>query len=129
MSDGSLDGKTIGEIGVAVAVQRLLMAGYSVAVPLVDHGYDLLAYCGSRVWRIQVKSTAGHRMRVSLRCGVRCRRRYSALNVDAVVGVHVGRSLAVCVPMRAVAGRSYLAFSKARKYEDFRSLWSIKPMR
>lgn len=129
MSDGSLDGKTIGEIGVAVAVQRLLMAGYSVAVPLVDHGYDLLAYSGTRVWRIQVKSTASRLGRVSVRCGRGGRRRYSALDVDAVVGVHIGRDIAVCVPVRNVIGRSHLYFSTSRRWEDFSLLRSANSMK
>ena len=57
-SNGRLDGRYISEIGVSVAVERLLRDGYQVALPIIDDGYDLLAFCGRRYWRIQVKATA-----------------------------------------------------------------------
>jgi len=128
--DGSLCAKTIGEIGVAIAVQRLLLAGYSVAVPLVDHGYDLLAYVErGRSWRIQVKATGGPRNRVHVRCGFRSRKRYTPDDIDAVVAVHVLRGDALCVPVTGIAGRSTIGFGTSAQFTDFGILRRAKRLR
>ena len=128
--DGSLCEKTIGEIGVAIAVQRLLLAGYSVAVPLVDHGYDLLAFEErGRSWRIQVKATAGTRNRVNIRCGRKSLKRYTPNDIDAIVAVHVLRGDALCVPVAGIAGRSNIGFATSAQFCDFSVLRRAKRLR
>lgn len=130
MGEGTLDGKVIGEIGVAMAVEHLLRAGFSVAIPVVDEGYDLLAFCGRRCWRIQVKATnvstdKGDRVRLSK--GRNKRLRYTSSEVDAIVAVHVGKRSAICVPFRQCRHRSWMYFQSHSRFTDFGILRSITP--
>lgn len=131
MSEGTLDGKVIGEIGVSVAVEHLLRAGFSVAIPVVDDGYDLLACSGRTCWRIQVKATnaIGSRSgsRVRLRKGRNKTLRYTSSEVDAVIAVHVGKRSAICVPFSRCQHLSCLHFASHSQFTDFGILRSIKP--
>ena len=130
--EGSLDGRYVCEIGIAIAVERLLRAGFAVAVPLIDDGYDLLAFDARRYWRIQVKATSqegreGHRVRI--RCGKNKRGSYCPAHVDAFVGVHVTRRKVVCVPSSDCDGKSHLYFRRRDGEADFGVLRRIKTQR
>lgn len=133
-SEGSLDGRVIGEIGVAIAVERLLRAGYHVAIPIVDDGYDLIAFDKRRHWRIQVKASASradrrnsHRIRITHGRGMRSR--YSADHVDAFIAVNLRTRAVMCVPVSATEGRCYLNWSAADKWADLDVLRRIKTKR
>jgi hypothetical protein len=131
-SDGALGGKVIGEIGVAMAVEQLLRAGYAVAIPIVDEGYDLIAFDGRRYWRVQVKATGSNgRNRGSIRlgCGRDKRGAYCPTQVDAFVAVQIRTKVAMCVPVAAVAGRTSIAFSEYDQWSDFGVLRRIKTQR
>jgi hypothetical protein len=128
MQHGRLEGNVVAEIGVAIAVEHLLRAGFLVAVPIVDDGYDLLAFSGRRCWRLQVKATSmesGRSPRVCVRRGARKRIEYSARHVDAFIGVHVTRRLVVCVPVASCRGKSWIYLRK-HAHGDFSSLQRIK---
>ena len=130
--EGSLDGRYVCEIGIAIAVERLLRAGFAVAVPLIDDGYDLLAFDARRYWRIQVKATSqngrgGNRVRI--RCGKNKRGSYCPTHVDAFVGVHVARRKVVCVPSSECGGKSHLYFRTRDGEADFGVLRRIKTQR
>lgn len=132
MSNGVLDGKVIAEIGVAIAVERLLRAGYHVAVPIVDDGYDLLAFADRRHWRIQVKasaSRASNKRRIRIGRGSSKVARYSPRHVDAFVAVNIRTNVVMCVPVSATAGRVWLNWSEAGKWSDMGVLHGIKPQR
>ena len=45
-----------GQIGVVLVMADLIRNGFEVAVPIIDTGFDLIAYEGSQYWRVQVKS-------------------------------------------------------------------------
>ena len=132
MSDGALGGKVIGEIGVAMAVERLLRGGFHVAVPIVDDGYDLLAFSERRYWRIQVKASASrsaNRSRIRIRRGAGRKKPYSPNDIDAFIAVNVRTSVVMCVPVANVAGRAWLNWSQADKWSDVGVLRRIKSQR
>lgn len=129
MRHGALPSNVVAEIGIAMAVDRLLRSGFSVAIPIVDEGYDLLASEGRTTWRIQVKATGlreGGGRRVRAYRGHWHDTAYCPSLVDAFVALHVTDHLALCIPTRAVTGR-WIYFRKYRSYTDFGVLRSIKP--
>lgn len=127
------DGQRVSQIGMAIAVERLLRGGFAVAVPLMDEGYDLLAFHGRKFWRIQVKATScsgKNRRRVALSCGYGRRGRYKDDgSVDAFIAVHVRTGAFVCMSIKEVAGRSWINFSAAATHGDVSALLKIKPKR
>lgn len=135
MSDGLLSGKVIAEIGVALAVERLLRAGFDVAVPLVDDGYDLLAFSGRRYWRIQVKASESrsrnNRSRIRITRGSRKgpHQRYSHRSVDAFIAVNTRTNVVMCVPVAATKGRAWLTWRESAKWSDMGVLHRIKEQR
>lgn len=125
----AIDGRVTCEIGIAMAVERLLRDGFAVAVPLVDDGYDLLAFDQRRCWRLQVKASASrgtNRYRIAIGRGKNRTLRYSPRHVDAIVCVNVRTREMLCVPVSRVRGRSYLRWAECRKWGDFRVLHGIK---
>lgn len=132
-SDGALDGRHICEIGMSMAVERLLRSGFQVARPVIDDGYDLLACDGRVCWRLQVKATARsagkNRSRVRIRRGGGKRLRYTSSQVDAFVVANISTGALLCVPFSAVADRSWINFSAGDQYQDFGILRTIKPKR
>ena len=134
MSEGTLSGNVISEIGVAVAVERLLRAGFQVAVPIVDQGYDLLAFSERRCWRIQVKATAARgsgtsRRRIRIGRGADGKKLYSPDQIDAFIVVNVRTSAVMCVPLSRCIGRRWLNWSQADRWSDVGILRSIRSMR
>ncbi|MEB3207569.1 MAG: group I intron-associated PD-(D/E)XK endonuclease [Synechococcus sp.] len=126
--DGSLTGQIVGEIGVAIAVERLLRAGFLVAVPIVDDGYDLLAFSGRRYWRIQVKATASegkNSTRIRIGCGKDKTKRYCPKHVDAIVAVHIRSRLCICASVASCGSAAWLNFSQ-HKDGDFSPLLRIQ---
>lgn len=127
------DGRVIAEIGVAIAVERLLRAGFYVAVPIVDDGYDLLAFDSRRCWRIQVKASAGQgkcsRTRIRIARGQRYGSRYSPKHVDAFIAINTTELIVMCVPVAATKGRRWLNWSEADKWSDIGVLRQIKQQR
>lgn len=127
------NGKVISEIGVAMAVERLLRAGFRVAVPIVDEGYDLLAFDQRRYWRLQVKASEAtgkwSRTRIRIVCGRRKNTRYCPKQVDAFVVVHTAKRIVMCVPVAVTNGRRYLNWSAADQWGDMGVLRTIKPQR
>jgi hypothetical protein len=127
------DGRFIGQIGMSMAVEALLRAGFYVSIPIVDDGYDLLAADGRRYWRIQVKATAargtnGRRCRIQR--GSSKKTAYDPQHVDAFILVHVRTRCIVCVPVSETEGYSWYAFSVAkRKWSGVESLRRIKPLK
>lgn len=122
------DGRFVAEIGVSMAVERLLRAGYHVARPVVDDGYDLVAFLGRRHWRIQVKATATrgrNRSRIRIRRGSKKATPYSPKHVDAFVLVHTGTGAVLCVPVAHAKG-SWFPFRSIDTYADFGILRSIE---
>lgn len=130
---GEQDGRVIGEIGVAMAVERLLRAGFYVAVPIVDDGYDLLAFDSRRYWRIQVKASASSsrwaRTRIRIARGQNRDIRYSPKHVDAFIAVNTTKHIVMCVPVYATKGRRWLNWSEADKWQDMGVLRRIKQQR
>lgn len=130
-SEGARDGRYVCEIGMSMAVERLLRSGFQVALPIIDDGYDLLALEGRRCWRIQVKATARvsgkNRSRVRIGRGGRKHLRYEASQVDAFVVANISTGVVLCVPFTKAAGRSWLSFSIGDQYADFSLLRRIKP--
>lgn len=132
MCDGALSGNVIAEIGVAVAVERLLRAGFHVAVPIVDDGYDLLAFAGRRHWRIQVKasaSRASNKRRIRIGRGSSKVARYSPRHVDAFIAVNIRTNVVMCVPVSETAGRVWLNWSESSRWSDMGVLRRIKSQR
>jgi hypothetical protein len=131
MDKGLSDGRYICEIGMAMAVAALLRAGYQVAIPLIDEGYDILACEGRRCWRIQVKATARtsgkNKSRVRINRGGRKQLRYEASQVDAFVVANISTGLLLCVPFAKAGGRSWINLSVGDQYADFQILRSVKP--
>lgn len=131
-SDGPLNGNVICEIGVAMAVERLLRNGYSVAIPIVDDGYDLLAFDGRRHWRIQVKATAAcgqNRSRIRIGRGRKKTAFYCPKHVDAFIAVNIRTQIVMCVPVAKAVGRSWLNFSAHHLWSDFGVLRQLKQQR
>lgn len=133
MGEGSPDGSVISQIGLAMAVDRLLRAGFHVAVPIVDDGYDLLAFDKRRYWRIQVKASQTQRGRNSLRirfsCGRSRKQTYSPIHVDAFIAVHTLRNIVACVPVAATVGRPWLNWSESHRWQDMGILRTIESQR
>lgn len=117
---------TISAMGVALAQQRLLEAGFGVAVPVVREPWDLLVYRKRRVWRVEVKATATD-MRVDCRRGHDKRLHYCPQRVDAVCGVHVVKGMVVFVPTRWLNGRRSLYFSLFKDFSHSDMLLRCKP--
>ena len=125
------DGRFTCEIGMSMAVERLLRSGYQVAMPIIDDGYDLLATLGRRCWRLQVKATActtgKNKTRVRIMRGNGKRLRYSPGQVDAFVIANISTGIVLCVPFAKVATRSWINYSIGKRYEDFQILRTITP--
>jgi len=126
------DGRVVGEIGVAMAVEHLLRAGFSVAVPLVDDGYDLLAFHERRYWRLQVKASASagdnHR-RIRITRGKGKVLRYCHTHVDAFLCVNTRTRDIMCIPVESVADRTWVSWSDAPRWRDLGVLHRIKRQR
>lgn len=130
----ALDGRVIGEIGVAIAVERLLRAGFHVAIPIVDDGYDLLAFDGRQHWRLQVKASASRQSRhnarrIRIMHGRKSTAYYHEDHVDAFVAVNLRTNAVMWVPVSATKGRRYLNWSQADKWDDIGILRTIKTQR
>lgn len=120
-----MNGATVSAIGVAMAQQKLIAAGFGVAVPLVQEPWDLLVYRRRRVWRVEVKSTSSKRS-VDCRRGHDKRLRYSPQHVDAVVGVHVVTGQMVWVPTRWIHSLTNLYFSQFTEFDSPDMLFKAK---
>lgn len=126
------DGRVTCEIGIAMAVEGLLRAGFSVAVPLVDDGYDLLAFSERRYWRLQVKASSSrgkNARRISISRGKRKTTRYCSKHVDAFVCVNTRTRAVMCVPVASTASRAWVNWSDAHRWGDFGVLHRIKTQR
>lgn len=111
-----------------MAVEQLLRAGFHVAVPIVDDGYDLLAFDSRRCWRIQVKASASkgrNRSRIRIRRGCGKRSSYDPRHVDAFILVNVRTTAVLCIPVASTAGRSAICWSSADQWSDMGVLRSI----
>lgn len=127
---GQRNARVVEELGLSIAVERLLRAGFGVAMPIIDEGYDLLATHGRKAWRLQVKatgSTGPDPGRISIRRGQSKTRLYGSDEVDAFVAVHVVRGYAMCVPREHKAGRRTISFSERDRYSDFSILHEVTP--
>lgn len=127
---GQRNARVVEELGLSIAVERLLRAGFGVAMPIIDEGYDLLATHGRKAWRIQVKATGSTRRsggHVSIRRGLSKTRLYGSRDVDAFIAVHVVRGYAMCVPRAHKTGRCSISFSERDRYGDFSILHKVKP--
>jgi hypothetical protein len=132
MSEGSPDERFVSQIGVAMAVERLLRAGFHVAVPIVDDGYDLLACDVRRCWRIQVKASSSrgrNRSRIRIGRGQSKREAYDPRHVDAFVLVNTRTSAVMCVPVSETHGRKWFSWLAADKWSDMGVLRRIKTQR
>lgn len=114
-----------------MAVERLLRAGFFVAVPIVDAGYDLLAFDSDRFWRLQVKASASRRSakccsRIRITRGRKRRMRYSSDDVHAIVACNLRTNQVLCVPVAATGGRRWLNWSESSRWSDFGILRSIE---
>lgn len=110
-------------------MERLLRAGFHVAVPIVDAGYDLLAFYDRRFWRIQVKATSGRgdsRRRIRIGRGANGRKLYSPHDVDAFIAVNISTNAVMCVPLEKCSGRRWLNWSQAQRWSDIGVLRSIR---
>jgi hypothetical protein len=130
----ALNEHVISEIGVAMAVERLLRAGFHVAVPLVDDGYDLLAFDARRYWRLQVKASSSRKQssnhrRIRITQGRRRRARYQAKHVDAFIACNLRTNVVMCIPVSATAGRAWLNWSEAGRWSDMGILRQLKTQR
>jgi hypothetical protein len=119
--------KSVGQLGVLMVAERLIRAGYSVAVPMVDDGYDILAIQGSAFWRIQIKSTAAmnrahHSNAVKIRRGLKQKKRYGLEHCDAIAAVNVQTGIVRCVPVAYMDGRTWLSFKEETGYSEFDAL-------
>lgn len=126
------DGNVTCEIGIAMAVERLLREGFAVAVPLVDDGYDLIAFSNRRYWRLQVKATASrgrNAQRIRIARGKGKKLRYCSTQVDAFVCVNIRTRVVMCVPVASTGGRPWLNWSDADRWDDFGVLHRIKTHR
>jgi hypothetical protein len=126
------DGRVVCEIGIAMAVERLLRDGFAVAIPLVDDGYDLLAFHERRYWRLQVKATSSqgpNRARIRIRRGAKKRQHYCPKHVDAFVLVNTNTRVIACVPVAVASGRSWFNWSDAARYADFGVLRRLRQHR
>lgn len=126
------DGRVVCEIGIAMAVERLLRDGFYVAVPLVDDGYDLLAFSERRYWRLQVKasgSSGSNSYRIRIGRGKRKTTRYCSRHVDAFVCVNVRTGVLMCVPVASTQGRAWINWSDADRWSNFGILRRIKTQR
>lgn len=120
------------EIGVAMAVEQLLRAGFHVAVPIVDDGYDLLAFDNRRCWRIQVKASSSrgqNHYRVPLRRGGTKRSIYDPRHVDAFVLCNTRTKTVMCVPVAETHGRKWMAWRNADKWSDMGVLRRIRSLK
>jgi hypothetical protein len=125
MDSRHIDDRAIGQIGLLMAAQELMKAGYQVAVPLVDVGYDLVAMKDCRLWRIQVKATArtgSKSNRVKARRGVSKTDSYTAEHCDAIVAVHIRRNAIVCMTLEQLKGRVWISFHDASCAKPFDAL-------
>jgi len=121
--------RVVGEIGRLLVAAEILGAGYSVAAPEIDIGYDLLAISPGGVWRIQVKSRATVRSpgRFPLHGKSICRRKgirsYTASEIDAFAFCCLETREFWFVPFSSVNPQSY--WFKIRQGEKFRSAWHL----
>jgi hypothetical protein len=132
MSEGSPDERFISQIGVAMAVERLLRAGFYVAVPIVDDGYDLLACDARRCWRIQVKASSSrgrNKSRIRIGRGSAKSQRYDPRHVDAFVLCNIRTGVVLCVPVAATNGGRWMSWHAADKWSDMAVLRSIPRMK
>lgn len=115
-----------------MAVERLLRAGFHVAVPIVDDGYDLLAFDVRRYWRIQVKASSSrgrNRSRIRIGRGNNKCEAYDPRHVDAFVLVNTRTNVVMCVPVSETNGRKWVSWLAADKWADMGVLRSIRRMR
>lgn len=128
------DGRIVSQIGLSVAVERLLRAGFHVAVPIVDDGYDLLAFDGRRHWRVQVKASSAapktrNSYRIDIGRGFGKYKRYDPAHVDAFICVNLRTNAVMCLPVASTINRRFINWSEAPKWGDVGIIRSIKTQR
>lgn len=112
-----------------MAVEQLLRAGFHVAVPIVDDGYDLLAFDNRLCWRIQVKASASrgrNRSRIRIGRGIAKRNTYDPRHVDAFILVNIRTRAIMCIPVPETRGRTWACWSAVDKWGDVGVLRSIR---
>ena len=115
-----------GQVGLLMVVEALLRAGFNVAVPVFDVGYDLIAIRDAKVWRLQVKATARSGVaksnRVRARRGKGKKSDYTDQHCDALIAVHVVRRRIVCLTLKQLNGRAWISFTDAAEGCPFDAL-------
>lgn len=120
--------KAQGEAAEAVFLAKVARLGFGVAKTWGDsERYDFILDSGTRLWRVQVKSTQCF---VESHYSVRtrgCRTRYTSAEIDFIAAYIVPEDLWYVIPVSAVAGRNqiYLSPSRTRpsNHGKYREAW------
>jgi hypothetical protein len=122
--------KRRGEEGELAFMRRAIAEGFAVAKPWGDsERYDFILDNGTRLWRVQVRSTAyeTHRGFAVHSYVTRKMLRLTAKEVDVIVAYLVPKDLWYIVPIEACTGKSiWFCPSGSRKgsrFEKFREAW------
>ena len=109
MQGEQLTPKRRGEIAEAAFLHKAASLGFSVAKPWGDSDrYDFIVETGGRFWRVQVKSahTSTVRGHTFVGCGCVRKNRYTARDIDFIVGYVVPADAWYVIPIVMYADRT-----------------------
>jgi hypothetical protein len=126
-----LNTKRRGEVAEAAFLHKAASLGFSVAKPWGESDrYDFMVDCGTRIWRVQVKSAHSSALNgYSFHaCGNVRKNRYTRRDIDFIVGYVVPDDVWYVIPIEAYGERTTIkVFPSSRRrmsrFEKYREAW------
>lgn len=123
--------KRRGEIAEAAFLHKAASLGFSVAKPWGESDrYDFMVDCGTRIWRVQVKSAHSSALNgyTFHACGNVHKNRYTRRDIDFIVGYVVPDDVWYVIPIEAYGERTTIkVFPSSRRrmsrFEIYRDAW------
>lgn len=131
-----LNPKRLGELAEAAFLLKAETLGFSLAKPWGDsERYDFVLDSGSRLWRIQLKSTSviharGYEVQPIYHVYGKGKSAYTADDIDALAAYILPLDIWYLLPVEAFAPASNLRFypdidCKAARWEKYREAWHL----
>ena len=124
--------KSLGEWVEVCFLERTTERGFTVSRPWGDNArYDFVVDSGSRLWRVQVRSSArpdAGVFRIATGSGAH-KRPYTAREIDLLAALVVPRRVWYLIPIQEIVPRASIQLCphrpSRRRWEKFRDNWSV----
>ena len=124
--------KSLGEWVEVCFLEKTTERGFVVSRPWGDNArYDFVVDSGSRLWRVQVRSSAqldAGVFRIATGSGAH-KRPYTAREIDLLAALVVPRRVWYLIPIQEIVPRASIQLCphrpSRRRWEKFRDKWSV----